>query len=125
MNLSHLGIHIALSKYPLGNENEYIDNLKLLYTNYRNNIINYLKLSTTTKPEDLPEVERLFTPSTYHLYSHFDIAFISIVDNFKFPQRVFEPISKDEEKLKSVSYQILSGGIIKTDTSPDPYFIFK
>ncbi|MBL0048955.1 MAG: hypothetical protein IPP32_12760 [Bacteroidetes bacterium] len=125
MNLSNLGIHIAFSKYPLGKEAEYFESLKLLYNNYRDNIIKYLKLNTDTKAEDIVAAEKLYTPCKFHLFSHFDIAFISFVDNFKFPQRVFEPVTKNNENIKSVSYQILSGGIITTSNSQSPFFIFE
>lgn len=118
------GIHIALSKYPLGAEQDYIDNLKELYKNYRENILEFLEIPKKLNKEQATEFEKLYSPSVFHLYSHFDVAFISLVDNFKFPQRVFEPLHKGDSKIKSVSYQILSGSVFCTsEKDNDPFFI--
>lgn len=127
MKLSSLGIHIALSKYPLGKESEFIENLQKLYHKYREKITDYLKLKTDSSGDIDEKYKTLYEPAVLHMYSHFDVGFVSLVDNFKFPQRVFEPLhtNEEEEKIKSVSYQILSGAIIETDRSPDPAKILK
>ena len=120
MEHTGLGIHIAFSKYPLGNEKNYIDNISTLYKKYNNDIIERIKYSGNINDSDY--FNSLYKPAIYHLYSHFDVAFISLIDNFKFPQRVFEPL-KNDENSKSVSYQILSGSVFKTEKSPDPEFL--
>lgn len=126
MNHTGLGIHVALSKYPLGYEKEYITNLNSLYTKYRGEIEKYIESSRLLTPAEKEKLEELYKPAIFHVYSHFDVAFISLVDNFKFPQRVFEPHhNQGDEKIKSVSYQILSGGIFTTGKSPNPNFILQ
>ncbi|MBK8404845.1 MAG: hypothetical protein IPL25_12390 [Saprospiraceae bacterium] len=49
----------------------------------------------------------LYKPLTYHLFSPFDVVFISLVDNYKFCQRVFDPNS--EKFNESSSYQVITG----------------
>ncbi|MCY1490947.1 hypothetical protein D9M68_247200 [compost metagenome] len=126
MKHTAFGIHIALSKYPLGAEQSYIDNLKGLYENYRGNILRYLEIPNKLEPDQAADFEKLYKPAVFHLFSHFDVAFISLVDNFKFPQRVFEPYDQGNDKIKSVSYQILSGSVFCTsETDNNPFFILE
>lgn len=127
MQHSPFGIHIALSKYPMGNissEKLYIDRLSDLYSRYKEKIKEYILLSGEKEKEVNEYLKFLYTPSIFHIYSHFDVAFISVIDNFKFPQRVFEPILKDDEILKSVSYQVLSGSIILNQQNEDFSWLF-
>ena len=120
MKHTGLGIHIALSKYPLGHEKEYIKNLQTLYELYSININKYLELNQNPKNDSGIDISDLYKPAIYHIYSHFDVAFVSIIDNFKFPQRVFEAWGNEVDSIKSVSYQILSGSILETEKSPNP-----
>ena len=121
------GIHTALSKYPLGDEDRFINSLRGQYRHYRNNIISYLQQNTKAGPAADQRFEHLYKPAVFHVYSHFDVAFISLVDNFKFSQRVFEPmnLNPSDEKIKSVSYQILSGAVLKSKCKITPNHILQ
>ncbi len=120
MEFTSLGIHIALSKYPLGNEPSYIDKQKEVYSTYKKNIISNLRKKIGFKEESLEKLDGIFEPVVYHLFSHFDVAFISLINNPKFPQRVFEPHEEAKTKIKTVSYQTLSGSIIRSRLSKTP-----
>lgn len=113
MNCQSYGVHIALTKYPLGNEQDYIEKLLSLFRNYKKNTIEYIGLNEAVDQLHIEEaMQGLYKPVFFHMFSHFDIAFISLIDNFKFPQRVFDPFAAKEENIRSVSYQILSGEIL-------------
>lgn len=102
-----------MSNYPIGEEDNYIEQLKNIYVQYKKSTIENLKKSKNFRKSDLKRLNGLFEPKTYHVFSQFDVSMISLVNNFKFPQRVFEPNSEENHKIKTVSYQVLSGSIIK------------
>ncbi len=114
MNHQEFGVHIALTKYPLGEVNEYIKNIGELYSNYKTNIAKYLGYKKDNEGVK-SYLEPLYNPNVFHLFSHFDAAFISIIDSYKFTQRVFEPRGGLKNQLfsKNVSYQIISGSLIE------------
>ncbi|MEY8850013.1 hypothetical protein AB9K26_14430 [Psychroserpens sp. XS_ASV72] len=107
------GVHIALAKYPLGEVDNYIRNIGHLYSSYKNDIKQYLSCN-----EDFDSsstyLNSLYNPKAFHLFSQFDVAFISLIDSYKFTQRVFEPKTIDQKNKvhKNVSYQIISGSLI-------------
>lgn len=118
MDKDSLGIHIALSKYPLGKADTYIERLENLFEDYKTKIAHYLKLNNGAVDSEIDQyLDKFYKPSIFHIFSHFDVAFISFVDNFKFPQRVFEPHLTSGEKIKSVSYQILSGEVLNKNVT--------
>ncbi len=115
MKHTEYGVHIALSKYPMGRESDYINYLGKLYERYRDKIKEFLRLQEGSSGKKIEEhLAPLYSPSIFHVYSHFDIALVSFVDNMKFSQRVFEPFIEKEKKenIKNVSYQILSGSLM-------------
>ena len=114
---SNLGIYIALAKYPLGKEKVYIEKLRGLFKSYKENVNKYLKCNQDSSDSEIDEyLKDLYEPGVFHMFSHFDIALISLIDNFKFSQRVFEPHFEENDNLRSVSYLIMSGEVI----SPKP-----
>ncbi|SNZ01675.1 hypothetical protein [Flagellimonas pacifica] len=115
MNHQPYGVHIALTKYPLGQETEYIENIRSLYTSYGKKIEEYLN-SKEHGLDNASYLKHLYSPKVFHLFSHFDAAFVSVIDNYKFTQRVFEPRCRtkdgEPEPIKNVSYQIISGSLL-------------
>lgn len=109
MQHSNLGIHIALAKYPLGQEEDFIKAISGIYNNYREETSKYLKLNSNNINAKINEFNCLYKPKIYNIFSDFDVAFISLVDNYKFGQRVFET---NNDTIKDVSYQIISGSLL-------------
>jgi len=105
-NLTSRVTHIALSTYPKKYEDVYIDNIDQMYFDFINDRNNYSKL---------PDEEELFLykPLKYHLFGHFDIAFVSVIDSYKFAQRVFANSRKELIVNSNVSYQIQCGAILR------------
>lgn len=120
LSYSSLGLHIALSKYPLGDEVDYMKGINRLYQAYKDGVKENIELSGKyNKEEDEKLFDGLFQPITYHLFGHFDLATISIIDSLKFTQRIYEPNTRveHENRVNSVSYQIISGAIYGNETN--------
>ncbi|WP_439695835.1 hypothetical protein ACFGVS_23670 [Mucilaginibacter sp. AW1-7] len=92
---SSLTLHIVLATVPQRQEkvfNECI--VHDFYGEYRKNATKYLndenKNSYWNGPGD-STTPVLYNPMRYYLLGNYDVAYISLIDNFKFAQRVFEP----------------------------------
>ena len=100
-------VHIALTTFPLGNDQNYIEIIEGIYQNFRNSV----KLYSGSFPDPVDDLRyKFYFPLKYHLFGHFDIAFISLIDSYKFAQGVF-----DNEKLEisnNNTYQVQTGAII-------------
>lgn len=105
-------IHIALSTYPnfIGNNNsnsetDFIDQKKKFYKNYQS------------------DNHQLYSPKIYHIFGMFDLAFITLIDSYKFAQRLFDDKNDEKLKLKPINYQIITGIIpILSDNQIDKVF---
>ncbi|MFT3675987.1 MAG: hypothetical protein QM781_08835 [Chitinophagaceae bacterium] len=102
---SGLGIHVVLATVPQRQEKDFIESVdRNYYKRYRESLVRF---STTgkKKPSELycpldttKSVPVLYNPLRYHLLGNYDIACISLIDNFKFSQRLFEPELKNKAK---------------------------
>lgn len=100
MGIENFAIHLAYSTFPTGNEQTFIDSKLKNFTKYvedtENCMINGDKVDTA-----------LYKPLVFHLFGTFDVVFISLIDNYKFCQKVF-----DEEPTNfgvTTNYQIVTG----------------
>lgn len=99
-------LHLALSTYPSKNEEQYLKHIDSIYSNFISERNRY--------SEELPPKEAfLYKPLKYHLFGHFDIAYISIIDSYKFAQMVFDNPQDDKTSYNNVSYQIQCGTILR------------
>ncbi len=117
-------LHVALATYPLGKDDKYVKCIENIYSNYKDNFNQGLKIfSEDDKPANNQLAHFLYKPLKFHLLGHYDIAYISLLDSYGFAQKVFESMfsSKkehedkacDENFTKPSSYQILTGSIFK------------
>lgn len=99
MGIEKFSIHLAYSTMPVGKEKEFKQNKEKVFKDY---------LETTGKYFNRTEIEPfLYKPLTYHLFGTFDIVFISLIDNYKFCQKVFD---MDSDSMGSpTNYQIVTG----------------
>jgi hypothetical protein len=117
-------LHVALATYPLGKDDKYVRCIENIYSNYKDNFNQGLKVFNAGEDEKSEELAPfLYKPLKFHLLGHYDIAYISLLDSYGFAQKVFESMfsSKkeqedktcDESFTKPSSYQILTGSILK------------
>lgn len=117
-------LHVALATYPLGNDEKYVKCIESIYSKYKDNFNKGLEIFNKeegVENDKLPPY--LYKPLKFHLLGHYDIAYISLLDNYGFAQKVFESmfsskkeagnIACDEKFSKPSSYQILTGSIFK------------
>lgn len=91
-------LHIALATYPKGQSDKYIEDINDFYKSFRDEIKeNYMSSNLT---------DDFYSPMVYHVFGSYDVAFITLVDNHKFSQKLFFPKGK---KLSPNAFQILTG----------------
>jgi len=92
-------LHIVLATVPQGAEGRFDDIVKRNYFNkYREDCEPFFPDKTYWNFEDT-DVTVLYNPITYYMFGNYDVAYISLIDNFKFSQRVFEPQTAAEPEL--------------------------
>ena len=105
IDLYEHAIHIAFTTYPQRcKPSDYVNKIKELYT------------EQTRSFKDLTGIEYneeyLYKPIAYHLFGSFDVALISLIDTFKFAQKVYEP-PPGTTPGESINYQIQVGNANK------------
>ncbi|WP_340199957.1 hypothetical protein [Ascidiimonas sp. W6] len=100
MGVENFAIHLAYSTFPTGNERDFIEN-KL------HNFTRYVEDTQQCMIEGQELDACLYKPLVFHLFGTFDVVFISLIDNYKFCQKVFdiEPSGFDV----TTNYQIVTG----------------
>lgn len=105
-----LTVHIALATYPKAQTRPYVRSISEYYRKFKRNAkSNY---SDRDSDPDVAMMDGLYEPLTYHLFGNFDVAFISLIDNNKFTQKIFFPESDSTGSQINVdtnSYQVLTG----------------
>ena len=117
MNFQPYGISIALTKYPGEKQGNYTRYVERIHSYYKEQLIEFL--DPNSNGDLLNKYTYLYSPGIFHLFSPYDIAFISVIDNLKFSQRVFEPrhrkIWPDDEtesfEMDRVNYQLITGSL--------------
>lgn len=104
-------VHIALATYPQNQASEYVKDIENYYKGFKGRLSGNFVESATFH-------ENLYKPLIYHIFGNYDVAFVSIVDSYKFGQKIFLP-KVDDLSDKSIngynpnSYQILTGICLK------------
>jgi len=92
-------VHLAYSVFPPQNEEKFIETKRNTFQKY---------IEETNKSmfgSDIPST--CYRPLVFHLFGSFDVVLISLIDNYKFCQKVFDIDSTDYGV--STNYQILTG----------------
>ena len=136
-------IDINLTTFPQNQEQAFDKSvIEKLYNDYRagvpkNCIDGFPRYG---EGPNFPGVKALYVPLCYHLFGQYDIAYIALIDNLKFQQKLFEPTLQQDgaELLYPHSHQGITGITHETkdrlydffgahlQTGPDqkrPYFV--
>lgn len=114
LSTSEFTLHIALTNLPQKGSADFIDKIRNdLFASYREKSQQFLS-NGKLDPE-------LFNPLEYYIFGSYDIAFISLVDRFKFSQKLFVPPHQVAKKntttpttnsfgnYDSSAFQVISG----------------
>jgi hypothetical protein len=109
-------LHIALATYPKRQADEYIKAVKKTYRSFKTDFSdNYQGNSQEINAKGLkkkPKTDHTYEPLVYHIFGSYDVAFITVIDSYKFAQKLFLPKENDianERDFNPNSYQILTG----------------
>ncbi|MCX6280193.1 MAG: hypothetical protein NT004_19185 [Bacteroidetes bacterium] len=97
-------VHIALATYPIGKEKEFHEHIDSIYSDFR-------ERQKTLNPDGVHRSNVYFNPYRYHMFGHYNVGYISLIDNYKFAQRVFTSTSFPKNTF---SYQIQTGSLLDT-----------
>jgi hypothetical protein len=98
--VENYAIHLAFSTFPSGKELEFVRAKRKTFSDYR--VESEKHLIDNQKIEDC-----LYNPLIFHLFGTFDVVFVSLIDNYKFCQKVFDVDSP--QAGSTTSYQIVTG----------------
>ena len=121
--INDIGLFIGFATVPIGREVEFFEeNIKKgLFSSYkaavRKNFTSYKK--DTDNAIKFDEFEKyLYKPSPYFIFGHFDLAIISLIDDFEFGIRTFGPFDpmcqnskENNTNLLDFAHQIIMGPI--------------
>lgn len=126
LETSKYTLHIALTNLPPENASNFAEYIKEnLFEKYKKDSSNYLYKANIENS--------LFNPLVYYIFGSYDIAFISLVDRFKFSQKLFVPpqninedtdISGSRKNYDQSAFQIITGlcPVIKPHFNPKNFF---
>src|ERR1700753_674300 len=78
-------LHIALVSLPQHDVDKYADSLiKNFYNVYKRDITRYSSGKSKSEPH-------LYSPLKYYIFGNYDIALISLINNYKFAQKQISP----------------------------------
>ncbi|MEJ0101750.1 MAG: hypothetical protein WDO19_03925 [Bacteroidota bacterium] len=102
-----LTIHIALSTLPQQDFDGFVEDVEL---NFYNSFLDRAKDIFSKK--DLTHFQHggkdvLYKPLKYFIFGNYDIAFISLIDRFKFAQKVFAPT--EDATANPATFQVITG----------------
>ena len=118
IKLTTKALHIALSTYPFKQEDEYVSHIKKMYKDFvlerGKHYDQGSEKNDGTRSITISDIEKKYTykPLVYHMFGHYDLAFISIIDSYKFAQKVFDSSKDAFESDTNISYQIQCGTIL-------------
>jgi hypothetical protein len=84
------GIAVCLLSLPFQHEKTFYDReIQTIYANYRNAVRN--NFGHAARENLKSEFNYFYKPSAYFLFGRFDLAVISLIDDFDFSSRTFHP----------------------------------
>jgi len=121
MHYSDLGLFIGLTTFPITKkiedfyENEILD----IFQTYKEDLDRHISNTPTSYKKEKRIVEICYRPAAYYIFGKFDLAIVSIIDDYEFCGKAFRPFnelqskqSKKEGKQKKNSpfdYKIMAG----------------
>ena len=100
-------LHIVLSTMSFRQDDKYLEKIEQTYYN------EYKRYNTKYYREDHELDQYLYKPVKYYLFGNYDIAFVSLIDSFKFTQNLFIPESftneEDDMLIQSNTFQSITG----------------
>ena len=111
------GIQTIFSTLPFqNNDNKNADDERINRTRFEEEIEGvYFQEFRETLPKDTPEI--LYNPLKYYMLGDYDVVYISLINNFKFSHRLFEPILKNGNDCNTHTFQNYSGFILNQSES--------
>ncbi len=117
------GIFLGLMTAKFGEEGRFVDNeLKPFFARYKEKIKENLFSNGDKEKEEIFE-QYLFRPKCYFLFDNFDLAVLSLVDDFNLGTRAFHPFntlitndlkeSDNEYNSQNFTYKVISGTVPK------------
>ncbi|AXG69629.1 hypothetical protein KORDIASMS9_01854 [Kordia sp. SMS9] len=106
IDYSGLGLMIGLTTFPIDKDTPKF---------FKNEIEKLFKWYSDNLNENLKEYSELFKncykPKAYYLFGKFDLAYISIIDDYEICGRVFTPFNAglDNDEYKNYDYKIIAG----------------
>jgi hypothetical protein len=102
-HLSEFTLHVVLATFPQTQERDFDISVKEeFYKKYRENCPQYFteKDKSYWYYNGKTDTPVIYSPLSYHILGNYDVAYITLIDSFKFAQRLFEPQSSDTHKKK-------------------------
>ncbi|MCM8765596.1 MAG: hypothetical protein NC920_01955, partial [Candidatus Omnitrophica bacterium] len=112
--LADASVFIGFTTVPLGEEVDFIKKIEKFFENYRNDLCQYL-FPNNSDEEKKREVNRWFyRPSMYYIFGAFDLAVLSLLEDFEFPVQTFAPCdphfpSEEDKPPVSFAHRIVVG----------------
>jgi len=99
-HFSEFTLHVILATFPQSQEAHFGSSVrKKFYGRYRESCKDYL-----AQPNEgygiVDGTPILYNPLSYVILGNYDIAYLALIDNFKFAQRLFEPELSDKPEVK-------------------------
>jgi hypothetical protein len=110
LHYADTSLFIGLTTMPVdGRSREFYEtHIKTNFDEFKENVIRY---DTLKEENNIREFSRLYNPNAYHILGEFDLAVISLIDDFSFATRTFRPVGE-----KTFKYQVNTGLIpVMTD----------
>jgi len=103
MKVTDFSVHLAYSTYPDSNEAQFIESKLEIFKRYSEDTNRFL-----VKDESINS--KMYKPLVYHLFGSYDVVFLSLIDNYKFGQKVFD--LDTALTGRSINFQIVTGTCI-------------
>lgn len=105
-----LTLQIILSTLPQQQEKGFHQSIKFFFDNYRKNAMLYSREENDdywTRGSQGKKEPILYNPLSFVMLGNYDVAYISLIDQFKFAQKLVEPL--DEDTSSSHTFQSYTG----------------
>lgn len=119
-NYSSVGVFVGLATFEINKEleNFYDSQINIIFEKYREELGNNI---TDLPSSSKKEFDFFYQPRPYYIFGKFDLAFISLIEDFEICGRSFRPFNgktdvKKNEVAKPFDYKIMAGNFM-SDTS--------
>jgi len=116
---SEFTLHVVLATFPQNQEQRFHSAVKkFFFETYREEGIKYFNGASNdyyyqNGDQTVPVV---YNPLCYHILGNYDVAYIALIDNFKFAQRLFEPRTSGVNEEGNISKIPLQDNLFNSHT---------